>query len=272
VTADALKTAFFFDQGDLLALAEHRADAYRSATPFPHTVIDGFLPEWVIERCAAEFPGRDDIAWALYTDRGNTLKLATEGEEEIPPFTRQLIAQLNGGPLVRFLERLTGISGLVADPHLLGGGLHRIEPGGYLNVHADFNRHPLLDLERRINLLLYLNPGWQESWEGCLELCDRSGRRQRISPIANRCVIFNTTDAALHGHPVPVACPEGEARRSIALYYYSARTPEEAQVSAHSTLYESERAPEGSPLRQAAVRWLPPAVVDVYRRRKRAHP
>src|SRR4051812_44200483 len=130
--------AFFFDRARLDALAEQHDAAYQSAAPFPHMVIDDFLPGWVIDQCIAEFPGPQDIDWALYTDRGNTLKLATNVEEHFPPFTRQLIAQLNAGTFILFLARLTGIDGLVPDPLLIGGGLHRIERGGYLKVHADF--------------------------------------------------------------------------------------------------------------------------------------
>ena len=46
------------------------------------------------------------------------------------PFTSALIAQLNAGPFVSFLEELTGIGGLVPDPHLRGGGLHEIRQVG----------------------------------------------------------------------------------------------------------------------------------------------
>ena len=58
---------------------------------------------------------------------------------------------------------LTGVGGLVPDPHLHGGGQHQIRPGGKLAIHADFNRHPKLNLDRRLNLLLYLNRGWRSS-------------------------------------------------------------------------------------------------------------
>src|SRR4051812_44266040 len=96
--------AFFFDRTRLDALVDQHAAAYQSAAPFPHRVIDDFLPTWVIDQCIAEFPGPDDIDWAVYTDRGNTLKLATDVEENIPPLMRQLIAQLNAGAFILFLE------------------------------------------------------------------------------------------------------------------------------------------------------------------------
>jgi len=270
VKIDTHIPAFFFDPGALSELSRRCAESYRSAQPFAHVVFDEFLETRVISAAVAEFPRPQEIEWDLFTDAGNTLKLATHDEQRMGPFTRQLIAQLNGGPFLRFLETLTGIQGLVPDPYLLGGGLHRIERGGFLRVHADFNFHPELRLDRRLNLLLYLNEAWQEDWGGHLELWDREKCRKSILPVANRCVIFSTTDDALHGHPTPLNCPPGEARKSIALYYYTNGRPEEEQSPTHSTLYrQSAAAPRRSKFKEVARRWLPPAVVDLYRRRGR---
>jgi hypothetical protein len=257
---------FFFDHAELETIARENADSYRRATPFPHVVLDDFLPEDVVESCIREFPTPDDIPWTLYTDAGNTRKLAVQDESLMGPLTRQLVSQLNASAFVRFLEALTGITGLVADPHLLGGGLHQIERGGFLNGHADFNRHPTLSLDRRLNLLLYLNPEWSESYGGDLQLwnADMSRCERRIFPIANRCVIFSTTDKSFHGHPDPLRTPDGITRRSLALYYYSAGRPEEEQSPDHSTLYRGTAAPVTAARsgRDIVRRLTPPIVLD----------
>lgn len=228
----------FFTDASLQPIAAAHARSFAEATPFPHVVLDDFLPSVVVDELVASFPSATDIAWGEYHDYGRTEKLATSDEAVMPRPLREVIWALNAGPTVRFLETLTGIQGLVPDPHLGGGGLHRIERGGFLDVHADFNREAHLRLDRRLNLLLYLNPGWEEAWGGHLELWDRSqGPVRSILPVANRCVVFATTDRALHGHPQPLACPPGVARRSVALYYYSNGRPAEEQSPAHSTLY-----------------------------------
>jgi hypothetical protein len=184
--------------------------------------------------------------------------------------TRRFFAELNGAAFVEFLERLTGIKGLVPDPFLHGGGLHQIEPGGFLDVHADFNIHPRFKLYRRLNALIYLNEEWRDDWGGHLELWspDMGRRAQRIAPEFNRTVIFSTTRQAFHGHPEPVACPPGINRRSLAVYYYSALPPEGEADGWHSTLYQQPGlAPEhgaaiaGQP-KQRLRRWLPPVAVD----------
>jgi hypothetical protein len=126
---------------------------------------------------------------------------------------------------------------LIADPSFFGGGLHWIENGGYLEIHADFNHLRKYNLARRINLLLYLNKDWKDEYNGQLELWDRATmtKGKAVAPLFNRAVIFSTVKEALHGHPTPLAAPPGLARRSLALYYYT--NTWDASVQAHTTLY-----------------------------------
>jgi Rps23 Pro-64 3,4-dihydroxylase Tpa1-like proline 4-hydroxylase len=265
---------FLLEADRLLQAARTHAAEYQAATPFPHVVLDHFLPEHVIGACMAEFPTPND-QWSFHTDQGSSKKFATNDESLMGPMTRQVISQLNGGAMIRFLEQLTGIMGLVPDPYLVGGGLHMLGPGGFLRVHADFNVHEHLKLDRRLNLLLYLNPEWKEEWGGNLELwtADMSACERKVVPIANRCVIFNTTDVSLHGNPEPVACPDDTARRSLALYYYTAGRPKEERSARHTTLYpgcgERAKPPFGARAREVALRVLPPVLVDAIRSMKR---
>ncbi|MDQ3571816.1 MAG: 2OG-Fe(II) oxygenase [Actinomycetota bacterium] len=264
----------------MLVKAQELAPQYRSAKPFPHVVIDDFLPSDVVDECIAEFPspGEDLTFWG---DEGRSHKFGTNDELDMGPTTRQVIAQINGGGMIKFLEELTGIRGLVSDPHLVGGGIHLLGQDGFLNVHADFNVHHDLKLDRRINVLLYFNPDWEEEWGGNLELwnADATSCERRVVPIAGRCVIFNTTDVALHGNPQPVNSPNGTPRRSLAFYYYTAGRPREERTASHATIYpeRGERArPSVRERRQAlkdrsvhvALRWLPPALVDAVRKRR----
>jgi 2-oxoglutarate-Fe(II)-dependent oxygenase superfamily protein len=237
---------FFFDSSVLDDLTRRHAAAYAEASPFPHAVMDDFLPAWVGRGILEEFPAPGQIDWRQYDDP-NQKKLANENESKLGPFTRHVIAQLNSSTFVSFLERLTGIEGLIPDPHLRGGGLHQIQRGGLLKVHADFNWYPRLKLDRRLNLLFYLNEDWQEDYGGHLELWDREMARceRRVLPVFNRCVVFNTTDTAFHGHPEPLTCPEGRTRKSLALYYYSNGRPAEETASPHSTQFKKRPSERG---------------------------
>jgi hypothetical protein len=194
---------------------------YASAEPFPHIVVDDLLDA---DRLRTLLTGWPDMTGRRFFDRDQERFKYQLGPEAIEDEgLRDLLYQLNSPAFLGFLEALTGIEGLVADPDYLGGGLHETRTGGHLSIHADFNLHPKMRLERRINLLLYLNDDWAAEWGGDLELWDREMKacRVRVAPLLGRVVIFATDADSFHGHPDPLACPADRARRSIATYYYA---------------------------------------------------
>lgn len=230
------------DARRLSETASRHREAYAAAEPFPHIVLDQFFPEEILDAILEEFPPAQADSWTGYHHE-NSKKLAIDDEKKLGPFTRQLISELNASSFIAFLEQLTGIEGLLPDPHLWGGGLHQITRGGFLKIHADFNWHKRLRLDRRLNLLVYLNKDWKEEYGGHLELwsADMSRCEKKVLPVYNRCVIFSTTDTSYHGHPQPLTCPEGRSRKSLALYYYSNGRPESEKAPAHSTLYQNSK-------------------------------
>ncbi len=185
-------------------LAEQYSEQYQNNHPFPHIVIDDFLPPEILEAILDEYPAPDDIDWKSFENKSEK-KLASTSEQQMGPMTRFLLYQLNAETFINFLEKLTGIEGLVPDPHFIGGGLHQIEAGGFLKVHVDFNKHSRMNLDRRLNLLIYLNKDWQEDYGGYLQLWDAemNACQQKILPLFNRCVIFSTTDFSYHATPIP---------------------------------------------------------------------
>lgn len=230
--------AFFFDADELRNVAERHRDAYGSAEPFPHIVLQDLVPVDALRPVLAEFPPPGGPGTS--SDKPYEKKRAYRDETSLGAHTRQLISQLNSSVFLRFPEELTGIRTLLVDPHLAGGGLHQIERGGFLNIHADFNRLERAGLDRRLNLLLYLNDGWDEAWGGHLELWtrDMDHCEHRIAPTLGTCVIFSTRSDSFHGHPEPLACPPDRMRMSIALYYYSNGRPPEETRPPHSTLWQ----------------------------------
>ena len=202
-------------------LALRRRTEFAAAAPFPHVVIDDFIAPAVADAVVAEF-GQLPDGWTYY-HHVNEKKQGFNRLERMGPASRDLITELHSGGFVRALETLTGVSGLIADPDLDGGGLHETRPGGFLNMHADFLSHTTRrSWSRQLNLLLFLNRDWLESYKGWLEFWDADLRApvQRITPIFNRCVIFRTSERSFHGVPAGVECPEGNSRKSIALYYF----------------------------------------------------
>jgi Rps23 Pro-64 3,4-dihydroxylase Tpa1-like proline 4-hydroxylase len=228
----------FFDREKLANMAKSLRDTYASAQPFPHIVLDDFFPENVVEEVLESVEAPEGRHWTQF-DNPLEVKRANEDESTMDPCIRGLLYQLNSAAFLGFLEELTGVEHLIPDPYFLGGGLHQIERGGFLKIHADFNYHSRLCLYRRLNLLLYLNKDWKEEYGGHFELWDTemTACKKRVLPIFNRCVVFTTTDTSYHGHPVPLTCPEGRTRKSIALYYYTVENPNPEPTS-HSTLWK----------------------------------
>lgn len=237
------------DYDKLTRASDELAEQFRTARPFPHIVIDDFLPADFITTLNANFPdisakkkaGSAHIPVIL--EDGTEAQLGKEWlsrERLVPLIYRRLYWELNANPFVGILEKITGIDGIIADPHMAGGGVHRTKTGGYLKVHADFNKHPQLSLDRRLNLLIYLNEDWLPEYGGDLELwsADMKECVQKIAPIAGRCVIFGTTSTSFHGHPHPLTCPEDRSRDSVALYYYSNGRPMEEGDKEHETLWQ----------------------------------
>ena len=232
---------FAFDIDRLAAFAAREHDAYARAAPFPHAVIDGLLRDDAAAALAAALPGPDDdIGWDRYAAEGFEMKLACADATRLPAPVVRVLLEFNSGPFIAFLEALTGIPHLLPDPHLLGGGVHLVGPGGHLGVHADFNWHPALQAHRRLNLLLYLNERWDPAWGGDLELwsTDAARRERSIAPLHNRAVVFDTRSDTFHGHPAPLATPDGIWRRSIAMYYYTTTRPPEQLREPHGTRYK----------------------------------
>jgi len=246
--------------------------AYIEAKPFPHAVFDDFFDPELLELVLAEFPKPGQIKWQSF-DNNEEVKLASALESSFGPVTRLLMYHLNSKTFLQFLSAVTGIDNLIPDPGFEGGGLHQIVPGGKLGVHADFNKHRDYNLDRRLNLLLYLNKDWPAEYGGNLELWDRSMTRceAKVAPLFNRVMVFGTTDFTYHGHPDPLQCPQGMTRKSLALYYFTNGRPAEEVTGEHSTIFKERFADEFKPaperrLRRFAADLLPPIITRGLRR------
>lgn len=212
----------FVDPEQVSTRGAELSEQYNSADPFPHIVIDEFLPASILEKCLKEFPTVAGDGQVRF-DREQERYKAQFNPDALSPWCRGLFYSFNSRPFIKVLENVTGIKGLIPDPFFLGAGFHEISQGGHLSVHADFNHHKPMNLERRINLLIYLNKDWKPDYGGQLELWDRSMQHKVVDvvPEFNRCVIFNTNSDSFHGNPQIINHPDLIPRRSIALYYYT---------------------------------------------------
>lgn len=225
------------------------AAAFQRRDPFRHVVIDDFFTPDAAAQLLAQFPP---------FEHGNALdengeignKSTIERIRGIGPAYAALDDIVKSPAFLARLSQLTGIADLRYDPWYFGGGTHENRNGQDLDPHIDFNRHPVEPWHRRLNLIVYLNPAWRDTWGGLLELHSdpRSAddRITRIAPLFNRCVVFETTERSWHGF-ARIAVPPGQAgttRRSVALYFYTMQRPAEELAPAHSTIYVERPLPE----------------------------
>jgi Rps23 Pro-64 3,4-dihydroxylase Tpa1-like proline 4-hydroxylase len=197
-------------------------DGFNGMDPFRHVVIeDFFLPE-IAEQIAAEFPAFDGDAWAVYNN-SIEIKKALNHWDRFPKTTYSVFDYLNSDEFVAKMSALAGVQ-LYADHGLHGGGWHSHAQGGKLNTHLDYSIHPKLGMERLLNLIIYVTPGWQKDWAGELGFWkDEKGTpgelRKTTEPFFNRALIFDTSQQSWHGLPDPVLSPLGVTRNSLAVYY-----------------------------------------------------
>lgn len=203
---------------------DHIAEAYQNAQPFPYVVLNDFFVKSEAEKALKVFPEIKDKGWIHYV-HVNENKHGLNKLELIPDVIKNgVLKELNSSRFLELLENITGIKNLLADKTIEGGGIHQSENGGFLNVHADFTVHPHnKNWYRRVNVLVYLNQDWDESYGGNLEFWEKDMSKSVVSiaPLFNRVVIFNTTEDSYHGFPDPISCPENVTRKSIALYYFT---------------------------------------------------
>ncbi|MDQ1159628.1 hypothetical protein QE385_004025 [Sphingomonas sp. SORGH_AS 950] len=205
---------------------------FRSATPFPHIVLDNIFPPQVVSSLYDEIPQASDEAWIRWgggKPETCNVKFKKRGLSDVarmPEPIRRMFATLTCDRFVTELSALTGTGDLVIDPSFSGGGVHCSGQGAALRVHADPIRHPDPGAyDQAINLILYINPNWEEHFGGELELWSRDCQQceTSIAPLFNRLIVFQTDRTTFHGHPRPNLCPPDQYRASLAVYYYVKR-------------------------------------------------
>jgi Rps23 Pro-64 3,4-dihydroxylase Tpa1-like proline 4-hydroxylase len=214
---------------------------FQSKKPFKYVVIEDFLPIDIANQIHDNYPTVELGEWdgTTYLDQKNKFQ---KSKFESGSFMQQVFDELNGKDFCEWLDNLTDFEEpLLGDPDLFGGGLHQSVNGAFLNVHVDYNIHPKTKYHRRLNVIIYLNKDWKEEYQGHNELWDFTDGNKimldRVSPVFNRCVIFETNEISFHGHPTPLNTPEGVTRKSLATYYYTKDRPEHEKAGDHNTIY-----------------------------------
>lgn len=218
--------------------------------PFDHWVMDDFQPLSQARQLSQDFVDFYNKDWFEYNNPLEVKKTCNNWWD-FPPTTYKFIEYLNSPEFIQTLERITGIEGLHADPGLHGAGWHMHGNEGKLNIHLDYSMHPKLDLERKLNLIYYLSEDWDPSWGGNLQFWQGDEKRanthvKTVDCMFNRAILFDTTQNSWHGFPDRIQCPEGNYRKSIAMYYLT-KPGESARPDRKRALYTPSRDQENDP-------------------------
>ena len=197
--------------------------------PFEHCVIENFITPTLADKAYQNIlsldPNQANSKFINKDSKHEYNKFGFSNIDKLPVYLQFIFRELTSKDFIQSLEKLTGITGLISDDYsLLGAGIHLIKSGGMLDMHTDFNTYQSSKygkVDRRINLLIYMNKDWEEHYTGDILLRGQDQSIKRIKPLFNRAVIFNTTNKSIHGHPEILNTPEHIMRKSIALYYYT---------------------------------------------------
>lgn len=226
--------------GKIQQSKEKLAQEFRAAKPYKHIVIEGFFTRSYAEKMHQQFPSletmRPSSAFSgLAEKKGQLSEL-----RKMPPIFQATFKELMNPQFRKLLSDITGIKPLYRDQNLTGGGLHQGGDGSFLDIHADFNLDKQTGLYRRLNILIYLNKKWKDSYGGHLEMWDKNMTSlvKKVAPAFNRCLIFATDIDSFHGY-AEMKLPEGVTRKSLAAYYYSSEPAPGESQQFHNTLFKA---------------------------------
>ena len=206
-------------------IKEYR-EKYETNNPYPHIEIDGLFNNLLLTLVERSFPNIERQSKKDIRDGGNLKISSREGCQIAKGACKHFLRYLNSYEFVNFVQKICNIEReLIVDHTLLGGGFHSTGKGGSLGMHIDFPIHKKTNLDRRVNVLVYLNKNWDERWGGEFIAADEKDAKEYL-PIFNKTLIFETNDYTIHGHPYPLKCPENRRRNSIAMYYYTNGRPD----------------------------------------------
>lgn len=261
-------TRLFTSLGGMVNLprsVEALRTTYRDARPFPHLILDNLFPADILDCLLEEMSGLREQQWRLVESRSRERVRRMRSIDELGASGTQLVNLLHGAAFLYLLSELTGIDELLPDPYLQGAGYAAMHPGDFFAIHSDRSVAYETGLTRRLALIVFLNKGWDRSYNGQLELWNPEATRCEVSvePAYNRTVIFEVAVPNYHGVPAPIACPVGLSRKSFIVYFHTVGIRGKGDVIPHSSIFARDRHREHSKLARLAREVTPPLLFNL---------
>ena len=208
--------------GEWITCIDTYKSKFQSASPFGNVVINDFLRSDIAEKVFKSFPSNYE-EWHNYNNPLE-VKCAYDDIDNMDKSIQKVFLALSTQYAINKFSYITGIENLEYDPCLHGAGLHAHPRNGRLQLHLDYEKHPILiDKERRLNIILFLTKDWKKEWNGSNQLWNQNLTKAEVCTEVkfNTAIIFQTNNISWHGLPDKIQCPENVFRKSLAYYYIS---------------------------------------------------
>lgn len=199
-------------------------NSFLQSVPFNYVVIDNFFSEENADSISEEIPNWNSDSWRVFYNNSIEIKKTNNFWGDFKEYTYKAFNYLHSVEFVDLIKYITNCNELIVDEGLHGGGYHCHGNGGKLNIHLDYNIHPKLKLQRKLNIIIYMTKNWKKEYGGELQLWSGTNKKplaceKKIDIIFNRAILFDTTQNSWHGFPNTIQCPDDISRKSLAVYY-----------------------------------------------------
>ncbi len=212
---------------------------YEQSKPYHHVMIDDFLVEDVAKKLSQSFPADE-----LFNKHKHDLhenKLEGDQFDLYPEIFTELKKVIAQPEFSQFIEQITGIKDTFITDDAYGVGIQKGKKGSFEDVHIDFNLHPVKDVQRRLNMQLFLTPTWKAEWNGALEMWNDcvSKCKKAVSCRFNRALIFEVKDTSFYGYTKPLECPDTADRKVFSATFYTKK--EQNDIPFHDTIFPEHK-------------------------------
>ena len=190
---------------------------FNNTAPFKYIVIDNFLEKDLARKITDSFPSMDSMKTKYKGLNENKAEDSTFENFSEP--IQQLNHFISSAYFIEWISSITGFEDLQSINDRLGAGLHQGGNNSFLDIHIDYNIHPVKKLHRKLNLIIFFNEEWKTNWGGLLELWDKTNCFEKITPAFNRMVLFECNEISYHGYDC-INCAENITRRSYYHYFF----------------------------------------------------
>lgn len=206
-------------------------NSFNKSLPFKYLIIDNFLKPEIAAEVESKFPPLDSMKVKYKGINEN--KAEDSSFEKFDNSLKDLNLFIHSNLMIEWVGNITGLDNLCTINDRLGAGLHQGGNNSFLDIHIDYNIHPIEKRQRKLNLLIFFNKEWQEDWGGQLELWNKTNCFIKILPSFNRMVLFECNEISYHGYS-RISCLETITRKSYYHYFFQ---PIAKAVTYHDTIF-----------------------------------